>query len=149
MRAVIQRVAQASVIVDEEIIASIGKGYLVLLGIHTDDTQKDRDYIIKKLLNIRLFPSADKNIDRSIVDVDGELLLVSQFTLYADCSKGNRPSFVGAMPPDKAALFNDTFVHECKHQYPRTQSGIFGATMKVSLVNDGPVTIIIDSKDTF
>ncbi len=145
MRAVIQRVSQAAVTVNHETIASIKKGLLVLVGIHADDTEKDRDYLIKKLLNLRLFPSEQKNIDKNIKDVAGQLLLVSQFTLYADCSKGNRPSFIDAMPPDKAYAFYQAFVEECKKRYPKTQSGIFGAMMEVSLVNDGPVTILIDS----
>lgn len=145
MRAVIQRVSQATVTVDSDIIASIAKGYVVFVGIHNNDTKEDRDYMIRELLNMRLFPSEHKNIDKSIKDICGELLLVSQFTLYADCESGNRPSFVNAMIPNRARSFYENFVVECKRQYPRTQSGIFAAMMKVSLVNDGPVTIIIDS----
>ena len=145
MIAVIQRVSQASVSVDEKIVASIDTGYLVLVGINSGDTERDREYIVKKLLNIRLFPSEAKNIDKSIKDINGQLLLVSQFTLYANCTKGNRPSFTDAMPPDQAKFFYEDFVAECKKQYSRVQSGVFGAMMEVSLVNDGPVTIIIDS----
>jgi len=147
MRAVIQRVDNASVIVDDKEVASIEKGLLVLVGIHTDDTQADREKIISKLLKLRLFPDGNKEFDKSVVDSDNQLLLVSQFTLFVDCHKGNRPSFSAAMPPKEAAEFYEKFVSECVSAYPKTQSGLFGALMKVSLVNNGPVTIILDSQD--
>ena len=147
MRAVVQRVSSASVTVDGEIISQIGAGLLVLLGIHKDDTEKEREYIIKKIVNLRIFPdSADMhNINKSIKDTDGEILLVSQFTLYGDCKKGNRPSFIAAMPPEKAKSFYEDFAKELKHIYPKTKEGMFGAYMHVALVNDGPVTILLNS----
>lgn len=147
MRAVIQRVDQALVTSNGREVSSIGYGLLVFVGIHADDTETDRDYIINKFLKLRIFPEGNKNIDKSILDIKGELLVVSQFTLYADCSKGNRPSFIHAMSPDKAAIFYESFVQKCKNRYPQTKSGVFGAMMKVTLVNNGPVTIILDSKD--
>ncbi|TET05833.1 D-tyrosyl-tRNA(Tyr) deacylase [Candidatus Dependentiae bacterium] len=147
MRAVVQRVDKALVTSNGRDIASIGRGLLVFVGIYVDDTEADRDYIINKLLKLRIFPGGNKNIDKSIIDIKGELLVVSQFTLYADCRKGNRPSFIHAMSPDKAAIFYESFIQMCKNLYPQTKSGIFGATMKVTLVNNGPVTIILDSKD--
>jgi len=143
---VIQRVHEASVTVDKKIVASIGQGLLVLVGIAKDDTEKDRDFMLNKLLKMRLFPNGNKPIDKSIEDINGELLLVSQFTLCADCSKGNRPSFYDAMPPDEAKEFYETFVQICAKRYPKTKSGIFGAMMDVKLVNFGPVTIVLDSK---
>lgn len=147
MRVVIQRVDQALVTSNGREVASIGYGLLVFVGIHADDTETDRNYIINKFLKLRIFPEGKKNIDKSVIDIEGELLLVSQFTLYADCSKGNRPSFVHAMSPDKASIFYELFVQTCRNRYPKTKSGIFGAMMKVTLVNNGPVTIILDSKD--
>ncbi len=146
MRAIIQRVSEASVLVDNQKISSIGLGCLVFIGIHRDDTNEDRDYIIKKILKLRLFPSENKNIDKNIQDINGELLLVSQFTLYADCSKGNRPSFTQAMDPERAAPFFQDIVQTCRNVYSKTESGIFGAMMEIRLVNEGPVTIILKSK---
>jgi len=143
---VIQRVHRSAVTVDKKVVASIGQGLLALVGIHKDDTEKDRDFILNKLLKMRLFPNGNKPIGRTVEDIDGELLLVSQFTLCADCSKGNRPSFSEAMPPDEAKQFYETFVQVCSQRYPKTKSGIFGAMMDVELVNFGPVTIILDSK---
>jgi D-tyrosyl-tRNA(Tyr) deacylase len=147
MRAVIQRVDKALVTSNGREVASIGRGLLVFLGIRVDDTEADSNYIINKFLKLRIFPEGNKNIDKSIIDIKGELLVVSQFTLYADCSKGNRPSFIHAMSPDKAAIFYESFLQMCKNRYPQTKSGIFGAMMEVTLVNNGPVTIILDSQD--
>jgi len=147
MRAVIQRVDNASVSVDDKQIASIQKGLLILVGIHADDTPADREKIISKLLKLRLFPDGNKEFDKSVVDTNNQLLLVSQFTLFADCHKGNRPSFSDAMPPKQAVEFYETFVSECISAYPKTESGQFGALMKISLVNNGPITIILDSRE--
>ena len=146
MRIVIQQVDKASVTVEKKVVASIERGLLVLVGIHKEDTERDRDAILTKLLNLRIFPDENKNFDKSISDSAGELLLVPQFTLYADCTKGNRPSFAQAMPPVQAERFYDDFVQECKKSYPNITTGVFGALMEVALINNGPVTIILDSK---
>ena len=146
MRAVIQRVTSASVTIDDRVTAEIEKGLLVLLGIKETDTPKDAAYIMNKILKLRIFADELKPINADISQVDGELLLVSQFTLYADCSKGNRPSFIQAMSPDKAQPMYELFVAKIKELYPKTKSGVFGADMRVALVNDGPVTIVLDSQ---
>ncbi|MFC1841462.1 D-aminoacyl-tRNA deacylase [Candidatus Dependentiae bacterium] len=146
MRAIIQRVTSASVSVDDTLVSQIGVGLLVLLGIKDDDTQKDQEYIAKKMLNLRIFSDEQGKMNKSIQDISGELLLVSQFTLYGDCRKGNRPSFVKAMPPQKAEVFYNAFVEHVRKIYPRVKEGAFGAYMQVTLVNDGPVTILIDSQ---
>jgi len=117
MRAVIQRVDQASILAGDSVVATIGFGLLIFVGIHKDDTEKDRDFILHKLLKLRLFSNETKNINKSIEDVGGELLLVSQFTLYANCTKGNRPSFIHAMPPEQAECFYEDFVREAKKRY--------------------------------
>ncbi|MFC1842519.1 D-aminoacyl-tRNA deacylase [Candidatus Dependentiae bacterium] len=152
MKALIQRVSSASVSVDNKIVSKIGHGFLVFLGIKADDTQKDRDYIIKKIVNLRVFPEVGdatkkmaKKMDRSIGDVGGEILLVSQFTLYADCRKGNRPSFINAMSPEQAKSFYCDFAVCLRKNYDKVKEGVFGAYMQVALTNDGPVTILIDS----
>jgi len=144
MRALVQRVKSASVAVDEKMIAKIDQGLLVFLGIKDGDTQIERDYIIKKIINLRIFADEQNAMNKSIVDVGGEILLVSQFTLYADCKKGNRPSFVKAMAPDQAkALYND-FASTLKNQYGKVKEGMFGAYMQVRLQNDGPITILLE-----
>ncbi len=146
MRLVIQRVKNASVRVDEKIVGKINQGFLVLLGIHNSDTKKDVDYLVRKLINLRIFNDDNDKMNLSIQSVNGELLIISQFTLYGDCKKsGNRPSFSVAAKPDIAVPLYEYFVNECKKQIPIVQTGIFGADMKVSLLNDGPVTIIMDS----
>lgn len=146
MRLVIQRVTNASVCVDDEIVGKINNGFLVLLGIHNSDTKKDVDYLVRKLINLRVFTDENDKMNLSIQSVNGELLIISQFTLYADCKKsGNRPSFSDAAKPDIAIPLYEYFINECKKQVPTVQTGIFGADMKVSLLNDGPVTIIMDS----
>lgn len=150
MRFVIQRVTQASVSVDQQVIGSIGKGFLVLIGVSQTDTKAIADKMIKKLLGLRIFEDQDGKTNLSMQDVDGSLLLVSQFTLYADCRKGNRPSFINAGAPDLAEPLYQYIITECKKQLPgapnRVQQGSFGAEMKVSLLNDGPFTIILDSE---
>lgn len=145
MKAIIQKVKKASVIVDEKLISEIKKGFLVLIGIGQDDTQKDVDYITKKILNLRIFESERRYFDKTIQDTAGEILFVSQFTLYADCNKGNRPSFSHAMPPVQAKLFYQNFIDNFKKLYPKIKDGQFGAMMQVELINDGPITIILDS----
>ncbi len=145
MRVVIQRVDSASVSVDNKVVSAVNKGLLIFVGIHKDDTQKHSDYLIKKILNLRLFDADNKFASKSLKDLDLEILLVSQFTLYADCKKGSRPSFDKAMPPRDAKVFYQNFINKFKNEYPKIKNGIFGAYMKVSLINDGPVTIILDS----
>lgn len=153
MRFVIQRVTGASVSVDQQIIGSIGKGFLVLIGVSQTDTRSIADKMIKKLLGLRIFEDQDGKTNLSLQDVDGSLLLVSQFTLYADCRKGNRPSFINAGAPDLAEDLYQYIIAECQKQFPdsfandRVQHGSFGADMKVSLLNDGPFTIILDSEE--
>ena len=151
MRFVIQRVTEASVSVDRQIIGSIGKGFLVLIGVSQTDTHSIADKMIKKLLGLRIFEDQDGKTNLSLQDVDGGLLLVSQFTLYADCRKGNRPSFINAGASDLAEDLYQYIITECKNHLPgadeKIQHGSFGADMKVSLLNDGPFTIILDSEE--
>ena len=145
MRALIQRVSSASVVVNKKLISEIDHGLLVLLGIKSDDTQKDRDYVIRKVLNMRIFSDDKDKMNNSVVDVGGSILLVSQFTLYGDCTKGNRPSFIESMAPDRAEAFYNDFLTILRGRYSKVKEGVFGAHMTVSLINDGPVTILIDS----
>ena len=146
MRLVVQRVTQSNVKVDDKVVGQINKGFLVLLGIQATDTKKDADYLVKKLINLRIFSDENDKMNLALKDVSGELLIISQFTLYGDCKKsGNRPSFTKSAKPDVAIPLYEYFVAECKKQIPVVQTGIFGANMKVSLLNDGPVTIILDS----
>lgn len=147
MRFVIQRVTSASVAVDGQTIGAIDKGFLVLIGVAADDTRQVADKMIKKLLGMRIFDDENDKINLSLADVGGQLLLVSQFTLYADCKKGNRPSFTAAGAPDMANEMYEYIVDQCKAAGYFVQTGSFGADMKVSLLNDGPFTIILDSKD--
>lgn len=150
MRFVIQRVTEASVTVDQQIIGSIGKGFLVLIGVSQTDNKVIADKMIKKLLGLRIFEDQNGKTNLSLQDVDGSLLLISQFTLYADCRKGNRPSFINAGAPDLAENLYKYIINECQSQLPgspdKVQHGSFGADMKVSLLNDGPFTIILDSE---
>lgn len=146
MRFVIQRVKEASVRVEGNIIGQIGKGYLVLIGVSDSDTEAVADKMIKKMTGLRIFEDETGKTNLSLADVDGSLLLVSQFTLYANCKKGNRPSFIGAGAPDKAEALYEYIIQECKKSVPIVQTGEFGAEMAVSLVNDGPFTILLDSE---
>ncbi len=147
MKIVVQRVKNASVTIDEKIHGQINKGFLVLLGITTSDTISDVDYLVKKVCNLRVFNDENDKMNLGLKDINGSLLIISQFTLYGDCSHGNRPSFIEAARPETAIPLYEYFISECKKEVPIVETGIFGADMKVSLLNDGPVTIIIDSKD--
>ena len=144
MKLVIQRVKEAEVKVEENIIGKIGNGFLVLLGVTHEDTKQDADYLVKKLCNLRVFSDENNKMNLALKDVNGELLIVSQFTLYADCSQGNRPSFTKSAKPDKAEELYEYFCNECIKNGIKVEKGKFGADMKVSLINDGPVTIIIE-----
>src|SRR5689334_16760857 len=144
MRAVVQRVSQAKVTVAGETTGEISEGLLVLLGVATTDTQEDADYLIEKILNLRIFEDADKKMNLSLVDTDGELLVVSQFTLYGDTRRGRRPSFIAAATPVQANRLYEYFVDQARHHSIRVATGRFQAMMDVELVNDGPVTIILD-----
>ena len=146
MRFLIQRVNHASVKADGTVTGSIRKGFLVLIGVSEEDTKEIADKMIKKLLNMRIFEDSEGKTNLSLKDVDGSLLLVSQFTLYADCKKGNRPSFIEAGAPKEASEMYEYIIGKCKEQVSVVERGEFGADMKVSLVNDGPFTIILDSE---
>ena len=146
MRVVVQRVKHASVTINGTVNGKINNGFLVLLGIQSTDSEQDVDYLVKKVTNLRIFSDENDKMNLSLKDVNGELLIVSQFTLYANCKEGKRPSFVEAAKPDVAIPLYEYFVSECKKIIPVVETGIFGADMKVDLLNDGPVTIIMDSK---
>ena len=145
MKLVIQRVDNAKVDVDSKTIGKIEKGFLVLLGVTHEDTEKNVDYLVKKLLNLRVFPDENYKMNLSIKDIHGELLIVSQFTLYANCQNGNRPSFTDAAKPEKANELYKYFIKKCKEENIEAQTGEFGANMQVSLLNNGPVTIILEN----
>ena len=145
MRFVIQRVTEASVMVDGQVLGEIGKGFLVLIGVGKDDTTKEADRLVKKMTGLRIFEDENGKTNLSLSDVGGSLLLISQFTLYADCRKGNRPSFINAGDPAHANELYEYVIQECKKNVPDVQRGQFGADMKVRLCNDGPFTIVLDS----
>lgn len=147
MKFVIQRVREASVSVDGNIVGQIDKGFLVLIGVNTTDTKEIADKMVKKLVNMRIFEDENGKTNLALSDVNGSLLLISQFTLYADCKKGNRPSFINAGSPDMANELYEYIIRCCKESVPNVQKGIFGADMKVSLINDGPFTIVLDSAE--
>lgn len=144
MRFVIQRVTEASVTVGERVVGSIGKGFLVLIGVGQNDTKEDADFYIRKMLGLRIFEDENGKTNLSLHDVGGQLLLVSQFTLYANCKKGNRPSFIEAGAPELAESLYEYIIEECKKQLDVVERGEFGAEMKVRLCNDGPFTVILD-----
>lgn len=146
MKFVIQRVTEANVKVDGRIIGEIGKGFMVLIGVGQDDTKTIADKMIKKMVGLRIFEDENGKTNLSLADVDGQLLLISQFTLYANCKKGNRPSFIDAGAPDMANEMYEYIISECKKNVPVVEKGSFGAEMKVSLINDGPFTIVLDSE---
>ncbi len=147
MKAVIQRVSSASVDVEGERIGEIGRGLMVLLGAGEGDTRKDLDYVLEKTINLRIFPDEDGKMNLSLLDIKGELLVVSQFTLYGDTRKGRRPSFVKAMHPDQAKALYEEFIQKARAREIRVQTGKFGAMMDVELVNEGPVTLLVDSQN--
>lgn len=146
MRFVIQRVTDSSVAIDGETVGKIGRGYLVLIGVSDSDTEAVADKMVKKMIGLRIFEDENGKTNLSLADVEGSLLLVSQFTLYANCRKGNRPSFIEAGSPDRAEALYEYIIAECRKSVPDVQTGRFGAEMKVSLVNDGPFTILLDSE---
>ena len=147
MKFVIQRVTHASCTIDGEITGKIGKGFMVLIGVSQDDTEEIADRMVKKMCSLRIFEDAEGKTNLSLADVGGELLLISQFTLYADCHKGNRPTFIYAGKPDMASPMYEHIIEEAKKYCPSVQRGRFGADMKIDLLNDGPFTIILDSEE--
>ena len=149
MRAVIQRVTSASVTVDGELISEIGTGLLIFLGIAHDDTEMALDYIANKVVNLRIFEDADGKMNCSLLDIGGTALVVSQFTLYGDCRKGRRPSFIGAARPEVANELYEKFIAALEQLNVPTKGGTFQAMMDVQLINDGPVTILLDSDKQF
>ena len=149
MRAVIQRVTSSKVSVDNKVIGSINKGFNILVGFSTEDTLQDLNYIKDKVLNLRVFEDNTNKMNLSVLDVEGEILVISQFTLYGDCRKGRRPNFMNAMSPDKAIDLYNEFIKIMKDSKIKIETGEFGADMKVDIQNDGPVTILIDSEKRF
>ncbi|HAY3552561.1 D-tyrosyl-tRNA(Tyr) deacylase [Elizabethkingia meningoseptica] len=146
MKVVIQRVSQSEVVVDHKSVGKIGKGFMLLIGIDETDEKQDAEWLAQKILNLRVFGDDEGKLNLSILDIKGEILCISQFTLIADYKKGNRPSFIKAAKPDQAVPLFEYFKKEIAKSGIKTESGIFGADMKVSLINDGPVTIVMDSK---
>ncbi|HOS68562.1 MAG TPA: D-aminoacyl-tRNA deacylase [Bacillota bacterium] len=146
MRAVIQRVNSGSVAVDDKIVGSINKGFVVLLGVSEKDTEADVLYMVDKTVNMRIFEDDNEKMNLSLLDIKGELLVVSQFTLYGDCRKGRRPNFMSAARPEKAEELYNEFVRKCRELGVKTETGTFQAYMKVNIENDGPVTVIVDSE---
>lgn len=146
MKFIVQRVNKSQVEVEEKIVGKIDKGFMVLIGITHNDTKEIADFLVRKLINLRVFEDENGKMNLSLKDVQGSLLLISQFTLYADCTSGNRPSFTNAAKPEFANELYEYIIEECKKQIPNVQTGIFGADMQVSLINDGPVTIILEKE---
>lgn len=146
MRVVIQRVSEASVKVDNQIVGEIGKGLMLLIGVDESDENSDADWLVKKILDVRVFSDDEGKMNHSVKDINGEILCISQFTLISDYKKGNRPSYIKAARPEKAIPLFEYFKDQMKKSGLKTESGIFGADMKVSLINDGPVTLVFDSK---
>lgn len=146
MKVVLQRVSEAHVKVDNEIVGKIEKGLMLLIGVDEADEISDADWLVKKVLDVRVFSDEDGKMNHSVKDINGEILCISQFTLISDYKKGNRPSYIKAAKPDKAIPLFDHFKEEIKKSGLKIESGIFGADMKVSLINDGPVTLVFDSK---
>lgn len=149
MRAVVQRVKHSSVMVDNKVVGEIGNGFNVLLGISKDDTIEDVKYLKDKIINLRVFEDEDGKLNKSLKEVNGELLIVSQFTLYGDCRKGRRPNFMEALGGEEAEKLYLEFVNLCKDELSKVETGVFGAEMLVDIKNDGPVTLMIDSKKVF
>ena len=149
MRFLIQRVNEASVQVDGQTIGRIGKGLLVLVGISSTDTKETADWMVRKMIGLRIFEDENGKVNLDLKTVGGQLLIISQFTLYADCRKGNRPSFVNAGEPQMANELYQYIIEECRREIETVEEGSFGAEMKVSLVNDGPFTVFLDSEDLY
>ena len=149
MKAVLQRVTRAAVTVDGQTVGQIGKGFLILLGVSNEDTEETARKLADKICRLRIFEDENGKTNLSLADVGGELLVVSQFTLYADCKKGNRPSFIKAGAPDHANRIYEYFMECCKDPADKVEHGIFGADMKIDLVNDGPFTLALDSGELF
>lgn len=148
MRVVLQRVSEASVTIEENVKSSIEKGFLILVGIEAEDTQEDIEWLCRKIINMRIFGDEDDKMNLSLKDIDGEALIISQFTLHASTKKGNRPGFIKAAKPEVAIPLYEAFIKEFEKQFKKeVGTGEFGADMKINLLNDGPVTIIIDSKN--
>lgn len=149
MRAVVQRVTSSNVKVDGSIVGEIGKGILVLIGISKEDTMEDIIYTKDKIINLRIFDDSQGKMNLSLMDINGELLIVSQFTLYGDCRKGRRPNYMEALSGEEAKKLYEAFVEQCKKEGLNVKTGVFGADMEVNIVNDGPVTLLLDSKKNF
>ncbi|CAM2782399.1 D-aminoacyl-tRNA deacylase [Hathewaya histolytica] len=149
MRAVVQKVTSSNVVVDGEIVGEIAEGFNVLLGISKEDTLEDAIYLRDKIINLRIFEDEEGKLNKSLLDVGGELLIVSQFTLYGDCRKGRRPNFMQALGGEEAEVLYSEFIKLCKECISKVENGVFGADMKVSIENSGPVTILLDSKKNF
>lgn len=149
MRAVVQRVKRSSVKIDGEVIGAVEKGFNVLIGISKEDTIDDLKFIKDKILNLRVFEDENNKMNLSILDVKGEILIISQFTLYGDCRKGRRPNFMNALGGEEAEILYDEFLNLFKNEPIKVQCGIFGADMEVEIINDGPVTLLLESKKTF
>ena len=147
MKIIIQRVSEASVLIDSKIKRAINQGFMILLGITIDDNREDIEWLVRKTLGLRIFNDEEGIMNKSITDVNGDILLISQFTLHASTKKGNRPSYLNAAKPEIAIPLYELFIKELETQFKSIKTGEFGADMKVSLINDGPVTIIIDSKN--
>ena len=147
MKLVVQRVKNAQVEVEGKLVGKIEQGFLVLLGVTHSDTKDQANYLVKKLCKLRVFTDENDKMNLGLKDINGELLIVSQFTLYADCRHGNRPSFIGAGTPDQANALYEYFLSQCRKEIPVVEQGIFGAHMMVSLINDGPFTIVLDSDE--
>ncbi len=147
MKAVVQRVKNSHVAVADQIVSRIGLGLMVLLGVSEDDTEKDAEFLVKKIINLRIFEDEKGKLNVSLMDVKGDLLVVSQFTLLGDCRKGRRPSYIKAAAPEKANSLYEYFIRRAKDLGVETKSGVFQAMMDVSLINQGPVTLILDTKE--
>jgi len=147
MRALIQRVKKAHVAIDGQISGEIGKGFLVFVAVHKDDSLEDIEKLVPKLLHMRIFPDERGKFHYNIQDIEGEVLIISQFTLYGNCRKGRRPDFFTSAQGEKAEAFHDLFIEKVREEMQKVQTGVFGASMEVSLVNDGPVTLMIDSRE--
>lgn len=149
MRAVVQRVSEADVTVEDQVVGKIETGLMVLVGIEEIDTDEDVNYMVEKIVNLRIFEDNEGKMNLSLLDIQGEILAISQFTLLGDCRKGRRPSFIQAARPEKAVLLYEAFVNKCQEKGIKTETGVFQAEMKVKLCNDGPVTVLVDSQKIF